>query len=959
MESDFYSKVKIIDNLKLALIPTENEKNEILRMVSSFEYYERYFFQHFDNENWFDYLERSKVFDNIKEPQLTEDEQYIQFPHWWPGEYLVKVVDKIPGKVFRVLKKVKTDNRSVLDDCMHAILNMPNGFLVENSKEIVVLIDRWLDSKYIGFIHDRAIELFGRYADLGFFKGACELLNILSKIKKERGKDIRFRFETYYYKELVKKHLPKLIENSPAEVLDIIEKHLKDALYKESEDKSSDDFSSIWRPSIEDSPQNWRHDEIKDILSEVLRDTLYKVSQIQAQTVSKIIERYLKEHYSIFRRLAIHIIRIGNFNDLAETLLTDRNNLGKSEIYHEFFKLVGDKFGILNPEQKRQFVSWIVEGPIKERTEDEEEFKRYKRSWQAIRLLMIKEYLDIDEDLEEFRYLLDEYKDEFVLIEHPSFLTYHTSLVGLTSPLTKEQIAEMTPKEFIQWIKNNLQPPYKIMASSPEGLSRIFQEVVRENPQPYAAAAEQFLDEKICPVYLSGLIRGLKNTVKEGKRFELESVLKFIEDPLKFHPESEVRSNHDEFNIGRYTWFRGAISSFIETLAKKDELVLSEDIMNRTQKVLVQLIEKEEDPTEESEKKYGPNNIDYVTYCINSSRGKAMHALMHHALRRAQMRPEEEKRKEEGKGPFPPGERMDLYKAFFSKRLDDETSPSVQSSYGEFLPYLFYLDQEWVREMKEEEKLFPQSEEKSKFWEAHWQSYVGFNDFYGQIYALLKEEYKRAVSRLVDGEEGKKQQERYGERLAEHLMIAYWKKLEEIGKDGEILNIFFNKASVRLRGHAIWFLANVIKEVKLSKESDEWKRLKALWENRVRKARDGELAHFVRWLKYCPEDLDDIFHLVKPIIPHLHLGRGEKDLLEYINEKIETNPRNALIFINELFNIEESLIHIHFRLDLVKTILTKARKYKDLHEVASRVNQAINRLGEMGYYDLRDLLVET
>jgi len=935
--------------------------NKLALLISKPKYFE-YFFKKLDRPDLFDWLDKEiHAFDSVPEPQLTDDGQYIQFSPWWPGKYLIKVVNKIPEKVFEVLKKIKTDNRLALDDCEQAILNMPDEFLKNNSVDIINLFDRWLDSKYVGLIHYKTTDLFKRYLDQEFYEGASKLLDILSKTVSDKTKDIRFRFETYYYKELIDEHFPKLLGNRPFDILNIIEKHLKEALDTESKDRdSAEDFSTIWRPTIEDSSQNLDYDDVKDIFSKILRDTLHKISHISSQKAREIIERYLNERYSIFKRLAIHAIRVNNFDDFAGILLTDKNNLDEPEIHHEFFKLVEEKFRVLNSEQKRLFITWIEDGPAKKDTEKEEEFKRYKRFWQARILLMIKEYIEKEEDLKEFRYLLSEYKYEFGKIEHPDFLTYSTSWVGPTSPLTTEEIAKMTPEEFINWIKNNLLPPYEMMGPSPEGVSRIFQGLVKENPEPYALLAEKFLDEQIWPAYLCGFIRGLENAVKEGTIFNLEPVLKFIEAPLKFHSEPEVKSRHDEFDIGQYSWLRGAISNFIEELVKKNEILLNQDIMDRTQKVLFELIEKDENPTEDSEKKYGPDakNMDYVTYCINSNRGKAMHALIQHALRRARMRPDEEKKAEKDKGTFPHGERMNLYKAFFTKRLDEEISPSVQSSYGQSLPYLFYLDQEWVEQMKKRGKLFPREEEKNRFWEAHWQGYIGFNNFYDQIYYLLKDDYKKAIDTLSDKKESKKIFGSYDDRLAEHLMIAYWRSLEEISEKGEILNTFFRKASRNLRSHAILFLVRALREVKPSKDSEEWIRMKNLWEQRLKKANDSELASFARWLKYSPESLVDILYLIKPIIPYLHVGYQEEDLLEYINENIEINTEKALQILNELYGIKESLLNIHFRLDLTKDILTKAGKYKDRPEVAVEINKAVNRLGEMGYYDFKDLLIE-
>ncbi len=335
--------------------------NKLAILISKPEYYE-YFFKKLDKPELFDWLsDEIKAFDNIPKPQLTDDGQYLQFPPWLPGQYLIKVANKIPDRVFEVLKKVKTENSHALDDCGKSILKMPNDFLIKEYKEIIDLLDRWLDSKYTGFTHITSIDLFRKYLDSGFFEGACRLLDILSKSKNEEIRGVKFRFKTYYYQKLVKELLQVLIENKPLMVLDIIEKRLKEAIENETKDEASGDASIGWRYAIEDSPQNLGYDDVRNILSVVLRDTLYSLSLKEPEKAEEIIKRYLEERFSIFGRLAVHIIRESNFDDLAEALLTDINNLDRSGIHHEFFKLMQDNFSVLNSNQKKQFIEWILD----------------------------------------------------------------------------------------------------------------------------------------------------------------------------------------------------------------------------------------------------------------------------------------------------------------------------------------------------------------------------------------------------------------------------------------------------------------------------------------------------------------------------------------------------------------------------------------------------------------------
>lgn len=918
-------------------------------LLSKPEYFE-YFFKKLDRPDFFDWINNKiRAFDSIPEPILIDDGQYTQFPIWWPGKYLVKVAGRIPDKVFAVVKKIETDNISALADCAQAILNMSPEFLKENAAEVVSLFDKWLDLEHTVYINDVATNLFKKYLNLEFFDETCMFLNILSKTKLLKPRGVHFRIEMYYYTDLVDKYMPKLIENRPIEVLYIIENRFRKVLQSHN---NKTQYSTFHRSTVENSSQTWRHNA-KDLLFEVLRDTIQTVTKLKPEESKKIIARYLTEKRTIFERLAIHIVRTSELNDIIIDIITNKENLYRTDIYHEFALLIKERFGILELEEKKRFITWIIEGPEDVENKNDPKTQQHIRFWQARRFLLIEEYLRQDDALEEFKDMLNEYKDVFTRIDHPDLLSYTQTFAGPRSPLTEKQLATMTPEQFIDWAKNKFPTPYDPIEGSPEGVARMLEGFIKQNPHPYAQNAEKFLDEDLWPTYLSGLIRGLENAIKDGKVFDLEPVLAFIEDPLKFHSEPEAK--YDYFEVGKYTWLRRTIASFIESLVRKDEFTFAEDIMNRTQEVLVELIEKDEDPTPESEQKDGPeaNNMDYVTYCMNSNRGQAMVALMHHALRRARMRS-----KEKGKGPFPPGERMDMYKPFFTNRFNLEKSPSVQSSYGQFLPHLYYLDQNWIKQMIEEGKLFPKSKGRVKYWDAHWQGYIGFNRFYNQIYELLKGEYTKAIKNLSVSEKKEKQYGHYDENLTRHLITAFWRKLDDIQKGDSGLKRFLGVAPTECRERAIWFMAEALEEVKPTKESEEWQRSKALWEDRVKHAQDAELANFGEWLKNCPEDLDDIVHLLKPIIPHLQYGLQSEEVLNYINKCIESCTKNALSLLNDYLKMEQANQSVLFRQELIKEILAKAHQYKDKPEIVKEINEAVNRLGQMGYYDFGNLLVE-
>ncbi len=433
-KENYYDIIKKIDIIIKKKKPNKSDFHFIYECFQDISYY-RYFFKKFDNPVWFDYLNKFKVFADIPEPQLTEDGKNIEYPRWWPGQYLIKVADKIPDKVLELLKRIKADNHQALIDIIQIVINLP----VKYSKQLLPQIEKWINIQNIGAItllDKMIVDLLYKFITEKELDTSLELFSILIKPKKGERENAKVQFKSYYLQKIFEEVLPKLIDQRCKHVLNIITKRLKEAISIENKNNIRKDGSFLWRPAIEDSDQNWTFDEIKGILAVVLRNVLYQFVKKFHSKANKVIEGYLKENYSIFNRIAIHTIRVCNIDNMAKNLLIKKENLHQVEIYHEYFILVEEKFNILNSNQKKIFIKWILEGPVRKllKKMSDEEFKHYTRRWQIRVLTMLKKYLEKDKDLKKYKHLLKDYKDDFLKIEHPAFLSYHTSWSGPTSP---------------------------------------------------------------------------------------------------------------------------------------------------------------------------------------------------------------------------------------------------------------------------------------------------------------------------------------------------------------------------------------------------------------------------------------------------------------------------------------------------------------------------------------------
>ncbi|MCX5751215.1 MAG: hypothetical protein NT099_06080 [Candidatus Saganbacteria bacterium] len=944
--SGFYKTIEELDRLTGIKKPSKEATQKLLRIIDSKPEYCEYCFRNCDNPAWFEPL--YGVILNIPVPKEMKEEGTIQFPNWWPGQYLLKVADKIPDKVATVLKDIETDNWVALSTAMEIILKLPS---LAHAKTLLPTIDKWLDTKYAesSLIDKYAIDLMAKFAEAGDFDGLFELFKILSKPVKAQKRHKGLRIDIYHYNKYIKEqYFPVLIKEKCKDVIELIEHNLKEAILLEDK-KLKNDVSTIWRPAIEDNPENYTFNDLKDIFLEMLRDALVELAKPKPEAIKDKIEQYLVSEYGILRRLAIHLIRVCIIKDYLAQVLVNRDNLDDRVIYHEYYLLAKENFGSLSNAGQEQVADWILAGPQEEKDE------KYVRPWCYRRLQMIKEYVDTLPQKEILEKRLKEYGAEYAKEEHPDLLSHRTSWVGPESPIDKETIRiKMAEGKLIDYLRDEFNPTGKHWTPTPEGLARLLMDVVKDDPAPFAQIADKFYWKGIYPAYITDLLRGFQEAWKDRKDFEWEQILSLCEIVVKVFDDPQIGGERDRFDFGTFEDVRGAVADLLGESVKQDKHHIPDVRLPKVKAILKYIIGTDPDPTSEDEAKYGGDNMDYVTYAINCNRGKAMEALFQYALCFARINAD--KGEEAGKGPFPPGQRLESdMKDFLEKCLKEETSPSVHSMFGKFFIYLYYLDQEWTTKILKSGQIFPSAEAKKIIWEADWCGYMFFSNFYKQMYELLRDNYERAIDDLPQ-EEGKKR-EPENDRLAEHIMIAYLLQLEDITSGNSLVIKFFNRASTRIRERAISFMGSSLRQMMKDDEKsakEKWPLFKELWEYRLESINDEELIEFISWVEYAPENIEQLSEMIKKSIKLTKGVRFGHNILDYLLANAPDYPKASIDILVHLLKIKRSNQKGYLDPVDMRKIIEEARKHS---ECKGLVNEAVNVLGELGYYNFRDLLL--
>jgi len=955
----FYTRAVCLDVLKKQYDPTSKVVKIFCDSIKSVEAHSRYFFQGLDNPVWFPHLANQGIFERPPEPIKTD--KGIIMPYWEATDYLIRVANVYAEEVAQIITHIKTENFRVYEQLTKAAIQMP----VRSASKIAQVAIDWLAVPNQFFLVDDCGELSVHLAAGNEWKPAMALCEALVETTvgpvPESMKDnpyfrphSRFKHDVYEVERFIRNRIPSLADTQFEEVVDLLERQLGKTM---SSDQSDPKYS-YWRHAVENSPQDIGRGECKDVLMEAIRDLLCDWSHRSTTRVLPILGRYVRHEYSIFRRIALYVIQANTeaYSDLAGQLLMNRKLLYDLAIHHEYMHLLRNCFGLLTSDQQKQLLSWIVEGPTKLKDEPKERRELSKNYWIRDRLHMIREHLSPD-----LGSRLESLNRQFGEPEHPDFLIYTTSGWGSVSPLTQTQLEEMSDNDIIEYLKTfasgrGLHDP------TSEGLSDAIKSAVLDDPARFARLAPQLIDDKIKASYVYSVLSGLQNAWKDGKDFEWERVISLCESlaSRKQVPELDSRKDTSEEDPVKWNHVPGTVADLLKEGLKRDEHATPPEYLPRIRDVILKLVEDPHPTPDEENDMLTGGNQSAAMLSLNCNRGKAMHTLVCYALRYVRVK----KAEKDGKDPFPNGRRIEEeVLQVLDKKLDKSRDPSlaVHSVFGWYLPYLLYLDRKWLEDSLP--RIFPNQPEADEYWEAVWDSYVGYvGHFYTDVYRLLKPQYMRAINTMDQGTSTKPRRERPDERLAEHLMIAYINNLEKMEDPEGLLVLFYRYAPDHVREHAIWFLWRDLEKQKPGKGADLWLKMRHLWEIRVAVALEAdasyemreELSSYAWWLKDAPENLSELYDLLEPIVPYLEVGTQGRHVLEYLSKQSGAFPVRASRLLLHMAKEVPDNIYLS-REEPVRQILETALRSTDA-EAKTIVYEIVNLFGERGDYRYKDLL---
>ena len=930
---------------------------EIRKRAVNYEY----FFDRLKSPEWIEPLFSEGMFRHPPPPKREGD--YISFPFWPESRYLARMAALVPEVALEIALQIPdTSNIRVHEDFADAACEMPPELAARWAKEEA----HWVRSQEYLYIllPEKLGALVSHLAKGSQVDQALDLASAVLTVLPG-PEDARARFDAWHYEQILKQHIPDLVTAAEMDALTLLCDLLEDAVRlseRHKGDEGPEDQSYIWRPAIEDHDQNRRHG-LKGLLVSAVRDSAEALMETKGKAVLEFVEG---RPFKIFKRIGLHLRRKWPEVDPKGTasLVADPNVFDDICLHHEFFHLLREQFDSLHPEAQQAYLDSVAQGidarkwldfreretgrrPSREKGESYVRHRQYKKLWP------IQEFLD-----QKWRQRFDALKGEFGKLDHPDFDIYMSPIwTGPTSPKTVEDLSSMSIEALVSLLKT-WQPSRDPRSPSPEGLGRELTTLIASEPKRFAAESEQF--EGLDPTYVRALVSGLREAAEQRVIFPWSSLLdlcRWVMDQPREIPGR--KGQYDDLDT-HWGWARKAIADLLSAGFELNVSGIPFDFRAASWEILKPLTD-DPNPTLEDEARYGGSNMDPATLSINTTRGEAMHAVVRYALwvrRHLKEAPNGKERLAQG------FDEMSEVRAVLDHHLDPDRDPAlaIRAVYGQWFPWFVLLDPRWAAQSVA--RIFPADETLHDLRDAAWGTYITFCDAYDNVFDILRKEYGSAVNRI-----GSTWRKTPGwmtdpdRRLAQHLMVLYWRgKLNSDESDG-LLGQFYAKASDALCGHALEFVGQSLHSTKEAVASQIRDRLRALWATRLEAAccatppslHAAELAAFGWWFV---SDLFDDTWAIEQLKEALKLsGRVQPDhlVVERLATLADDMPLPAVECLGLIIEGDKEGWGIHGWREHTRTLLATALQSTDETAQQAAVD-LVHRLGARGYLAFRDLL---
>ena len=415
--------------------------------------------------------------------------------------------------------------------------------------------------------------------------------------------------------------------------------------------------------------------------------------------------------------------------------------------------------------------------------------------------------------------------------------------IGPVKSITTEELSAMSNVEIAAYLKGYTEEDIGMPVLEGRGLANTLTECVAANPQRFMNNLLPFQDVR--NLYQSSLLQGCLDAWRNKKDFNWAALLEFIHQIL-LSKQFWTEQYNDGFNYRN--WVFSTTADLITEGTKDDTHAFDTQLLPLAEEILLIFVAKAQQSV---------STLDNLpTDVLNSDRGRVFSAMVNYALRFARTN---ESEYTDCRWPY-------AIRADFTKRLDRSIEPSLEFSYtlGFHLPYLSYLDEEWV--CLNINRIFPRQDE--DHWQAAFSGYLLHPGVREEFYLLLKAHghYRKALStRFADAE--------VLDGLVRHICTGWIEDSEGLNDKTSLIYQLIHSGNPNLLAGVVYFFSrradNLSDKVKV-KVVPAWRALfQVLFQNRGAEEYQRILSSLLVWLELIDKIEAEVLSWVKESVKHI------------------------------------------------------------------------------------------
>lgn len=934
-----------------------------------------YFFRRLSNSAWVQYLASERFFQSPPGRRENDDGSWAAKP-WPEGDYLVSAAADEPAAVLNVLNSIPltNDNPVVWDLVAKAGLQLPPDMaacIVPSLTNALKIVPGWFSTESFADLVVALTEA-GR-------EEAFELAEVLLRVVdpgEVKGVDgLRLRLRTVWvfpclrepnFAELIGRLVAALEALDPKRTLRLLIWRVR-RLQGLGDDL---DLGPEWRlVDIHPESQPDPDDAVATILREAVGvgQRLAARGRDEASWVMELVDRYNAEF----------VTRIG-YLILAEAgqHLQERIDelLGSDEFRKpgfpatEIAALLRSQFQNASPEVRRAYATAVKAGPNREavaaglrdfigrdltQQEVDHHIHRYQR---RILTLFRGDIPNALRDLAESLAVLGttpSYGDQR-MAEVGSYVE-SGGWVGDESPVSANELARLSVGKIVAFLVEGRQVAGTGASSGLEGTLTTY---AKENPAMALKVVHDGLGQGLESSLIEATVNGLCDAANADSELDWETALDVVRCIL-----SDVRSLDPsaDHHLGQWRRTAGRAVRLLEVGCKKDSV--PHEHSGEAWRIITRVMTL---PAIWDVPHSDDRSLDsVVTATLNDAAGNAASAALSVALWDYRSRLGDEQEASTGAKAAARAEVQEQLLPVLDRWLQDDGPNAAvpRAVMGDYLPKLHLLAPEWIEVHMAD--LLGRGLENPATWPT-WTTYIARRRFYDDVFCAIRPWYVTAANKATAWRQAVGDSFTVGEitqHYGQHVILAVLRGLVSVGDEDALLETAYEHTIPSDWRGAYWLIFRTWSDADDPPSEDFVRRLLSLWGWRISRlslnqdsAATVEEAKELSWLFHTP--YLPAHDRVRLGLRTAQLAKGQLQMYSRWDDMLslaQADPDGTYVIAEEVLLKELRSDHPHVPVEDLRPFLDLVLTTGS-SDSRARARHLINRLGERGYRQLKNLL---